>query len=428
MVEVASFRGVFYDAKKVSGLDKVVSLPYDIVSPEKQEEYYRSSEYNIIRLILGKDRLGDNGKNKYTRAREHLNKWLKTGVLVQDERPSIYVYQQEYVLNGKVKKQVGFIALVKLEPFEKGVILPHEKVYRSVLEDRYSLLESTQANLEPIMGVYSDPKHTLRRIFSDLTKSKPLLELKHADDITHMMWKVDDADSLRNIAEVMRDKRLYIADGHHRYITSLKYHQNHGGGDKPCKYIMMLLLNMEDDLNILAPHRLLKNIPDFNVNDTVNKIRKFFKTREYVSDGGRCRRQLIRDLKSHKGRHVFGMVVRDRCFLLSLKKDGGVDSILDSTKKSKHLKELDVTILHDVVINHILGMNGNNNRKDDIIFVKDLPKVFKFIDDGEYEIAFLLNPPKLKQMKAVSDSGEVMPQKSTYFYPKILSGLVMYKF
>jgi uncharacterized protein (DUF1015 family) len=427
VVEVEAFRGVFYNTRRVESLGKVVSLPYDIITPEKRDEYYNISEYNITRLTLGKEEPGDDGSNKYVRAREYLDEWIKEGVLMQAEKPGVYVYQQEYRIDGEVKKQTGFIALVKLEPFEEGMILPHEKTYNSVTEDRYRLLEATEANLEAIISLYSDPDRKVNKILENAVDSKPLFELEHSDSIIHRMWTVNDSSAVEKVKKIMRDKKLYIADGHHRYITGLQYYRNSGGGDYSCKYIMMFLLNMEDDLTILPPHRLLKNIPEFSIDETLARIKRFFNVREYgnKSGGVKAREKMVEDLKARASKHVFGMLVKDRFFLISLKKSGIIDDLLDSSK-SRYWNELDVTILQDVVIDYILGMKGNN--KENISFTKDTGKAFKLIDAGEYQVAFLLNPPELTQVKAIADSGEVMPHKSTYFYPKILSGLVMYKF
>ncbi|MFC2162726.1 DUF1015 domain-containing protein [Candidatus Altiarchaeota archaeon] len=423
MVEVVPFPGVFYDTKACGPLEDIVSLPYDVISPKKQEEYYQASEYNVIRLILGKTEPKDNGENRYTRARAHFTSWLEKGILRQDDNKGFYVYQEEYDLEGVTKKQTGFIGLVKLEPFEDGNILPHERIFNTVIDDRYKLLDATQANLEAIMSMYSDPGQEIGSILGQAMESEPLACITHEDGIIHRIWAIHDPANLEQIVKLMEKKKLYIADGHHRYTTSLRYSQDN---DKhAAKHIMMLLLNMDDDLTILPPHRLLRNLDCFEPDTVIGEVRKYFNVKEYSNGKQSSRKKLVQALGERQDKHVFGMVLKDKCFLIYLKKSDIIEDLMDCSRSSQW-NELDVTILQDVLIGYLLGVKHQD--KQNISYEKDLSKVFASIDSGENQVAFLLNPPKVPQVKSIADIGDAMPQKSTYFYPKIISGLIMYKF
>jgi uncharacterized protein (DUF1015 family) len=428
MVVIKPLQGIYFSREKVGDLSKVVTPPHDVISKEDQEEYYRRSPYNIVRLILGKLMPGDSAtENQYTRAAAFLNKWLKEGVLVKDKKPAIYAYEQEFTLdNGSTKKQLGFIALVKLEPFEKKVILPHERIIPKMKDDRLRLMRACRANMSLIITAYSDKELASGRMLAAKTREKPFIEVSFGKKpCVHRVWVIHDRKFIEKFVSLFADKRLYIADGHHRYTTALEYHQTY---DKTgaSAYMMMFLLNMEGDgVTILPAHRVLKNIRGFDVSDVKKKIAKYFSVKEFpASDEGK----FFQELESLNNENAFGMYCGNgRLYLLKLADACVMDDV--GCDMPKVWRKLDVIILHSLIFGKILGLDGDKHaEKEDLIFVKERKKVLELVDKGEYQLAFFLNPTKMQQVKEAAEAGERMPQKSTYFYPKPLSGLVINKF
>ena len=420
MVEVSAFKGVFYKEGVVGGIDKVISPPYDIIPSSMQDMLYDTSEYNIVRLILNNERPEDNGDNKYTRASKKFEKWVDDGVLVQDPNDGIYVYQEEFEIEGVVKKQSGFICLVKLEPFENRVILPHEKVHDKVIKDRYKLLTATQASLEAIMSLYSDPSKKLDTIRDSVMESDPMINVGSGDGVIHRVWAIHDKKILSEIIRILSDQNIYIADGHHRYNTALRYHLDNGGGNGSSKYIMMSLLSMDDDLTLYSAHRMLRGFKGLDLEKILPKLETCFKIKKLSSYD-----ELLKELNKHNGSNTFGLLTKEEYILLKVKKDGCIKEYL-APDKADVLNELDVTILHDVIIKQFFGVKDLKGVKTG--FERSSAEVFDKIDSGKYQIAFLLNSPTVDQVKHIADADEVMPRKSTYFYPKLYSGLVIYKF
>ena len=430
MVDLKPFRGLFYNQSKVGDLSRVVTLPYDIISESKQKRYYDASKYNYVRLILGLEQPGDDDKNnKYKRAASFLEDWVKEKVLVLDAKPGFYVYEQDYEIEGVKKKQVGFISLVKLEPFEKGVILPHEQIYEKPLVDRHMLLKETRASLESIIGIYSDPARDTTRILEDAMQAAPRIDLAHDDCVRNRVWQVNDKKMIERLAALMADKKVIIADGHHRYNTALKYFKEEGRGDCPCGYIMMLLYNMDDVLTIMPTHRVLKNIPSFNPEVAKKKFGEYFRVEDFEFSE-RTKENALKgmfdSLDAKKDKHAFGVYMGGGKFsLILLKGRGMIQDFVDNTK-SMQWNEMDVTILHSLVIEYLLGVKRDD--MENIRYLKDKLKAVELVDSGGWEVAFFLNATKLSQVKAIAEAGEKMPQKSSYFYPKPLSGLVTYRF
>ncbi|MCX6695149.1 MAG: DUF1015 domain-containing protein [Candidatus Altiarchaeota archaeon] len=427
MVEVRPFRGLFYDPVKVGGLEKVVTLPYDIMSEGKRDRYYESSKFNYARVILGKELPGDNdGENKYARAAGYIREWIRDGVLVEDEKPGFYVYEQEYDVDGKRRRQVGFIGLVKLEPFEKGVVLPHEQIYEKPMLDRYNLLKATRASLETIIGIYSDPEHEADKVFKAVVDSKPRIDLMHDDGVRNRLWPVYDKQVVDRLSGIMRERKVIIADGHHRYTTALKYYTE--SKDSSMAYIMMLLYSMDDELTIMPTHRVLKGFKD-RPEEVLRKLGEYFRVSEFPYGGGNKEdklKELFGALDGKRSKHAFGAYLGDgKFYLLVLRSNEMIDEFVDGTK-SKQWNELDVTILHSLVIEYLMGVKRDD--MENIKYVKDKAKAVELVDGGECGIAFFLNPTKLSEVKAIAEAGEKMPQKSSYFYPKPLSGLVACRF
>jgi uncharacterized protein (DUF1015 family) len=405
MVDVMPFRGIRYGT---GDLAKVVAPPYDVISGEERDEYYSAHENNVVRLILGKEFPGDDQKNnRYTRAGEYLEIWIKSGVLKQDREPSIYIYEQEYCHREEKKILRGFIALVRIE---EGAILPHEETLSKPIADRLKFMRATNANLCPIYALYSDENKTLEPALE--VKQKPAVDVKF-DGIRHKVWKVSDAAAIKKVKKEMKDKKLFIADGHHRYKTALAFRNESGMHD----YVMMFLTNMDSGgITILPAHRVVRIS---NTSKLENKIRRYFNSA--VLKFGRKNKnakikEMLEEMERQDSKHIFGMYSGGTEFrLLILKDEKILDRIIKG--KSREWKRLDVAILHVLLL----------NREEKIEYVIDEKKAIQVIDEGRYNVAFFLNPTKVEQVKKIALANERMPGKATYFYPKLLTGLVLNK-
>jgi uncharacterized protein (DUF1015 family) len=415
VVELKPFRRLHYNPDKIGDVREVLTLPYDIISERRQDEYYRLSEYNFVRIILGKEKPDDNGDNKYRRAKRLLDEWLAQDILVEDEEPALFVYEEEYQANGHRSRQAGIIGLVKVEPFENGVVLPHEKIYDKPVEDRYRLLEATHTCLEAIMGLVPDKHKTALGVLRECRRKKPELDFTHDDDIRHRLWKITDEKNLKAITKALRDDKVIIADGHHRYTTTLRYACE---SKKPgSRYIMMLLLSMEDNLKVLPIHRLLKG-----VDGRLVKELKGFEVKE-VEAG---LEDLLAKMQSAGGGHAWGMY--DGGYRLLKLKDKSLIEGIKNPEKSEQWNNLDTNLLQSLIIAPVLGCDVKDAIEScDLAFIKDAAKAVEKVDSGEYEVAFFLNPTGIDHIKAIAEAGERMPQKSTFFYPKPLSGLLMHR-
>ncbi len=439
MADIKPFKGILYNKKVIPEHSQVTAPPYDIISPADQEALYTQSDSNVIRLILGKDLIGDDeNNNRYTRAASTFNQWLQEGILNQDCVPAIYIYQQEYRLkNGNAKIRTAFISLVKLEPFENGRIRPHEKTLSKPKQDRFNLLKASRAAFCQIFSLYSDPKNQINPILNSHTKAPAEIETKDDDGVIHRIWKITDHQVIIHVKEIMKDKTLYIADGHHRYETALKYQQEMKeststySGKELFNYTMMMLVDMNNqELTVLPVHRALKNLNKEDVTELIANLRLYFNIEIFKFDAKNEKDQrlnLLTEIETRgKKEHVFGMYAGDlKYYLLTLKDEEILDKVLKQ-QNAENWRKLDVAILHSLIIDYILHVKTTaSDIQAHIKFVKDDHKAIDLVNSNEYQLAFFLNPTKVDQVKDISNQGAVLPQKSTYFYPKALSGLVM---
>ena len=411
MVEILPFNGIRYSEDIDIG--KVVAPPYDVVSDEAKEGYYNLHENNMIRLILGRRYEDDTPENNnYTRARTYFNKWLEEGVLKEDEQPSIYLLEQEYSVGNNRKKMLGIISLVKLEEFENGVILPHEETLTSAIDDRLNLMSACSANLSQIFTMYPDPEGIVEGITAEETGRPPVAEV-NADGVLNRLWRIDDPHTIASVKAEMKEKKLFIADGHHRYATALimRDRMRERTGSHEYDYTMMYYTNMDSEgITILPAHRLLSN-----VNFDMSKMRKI---EEYFDVHSVEQKQMFEELKEmSRTHHVFGMCFDGRCYLLKLKDENVMDGIIDS-KKSKDWKRLDVTIIHALLIDLIV------DGPDNISYVIDEEEAMKKAEEKGNLVLFV-NPTRIDEVKKIALNQEKMPGKATYFYPKLPTGLVM---
>lgn len=426
MAILIPFKGIVYNQKKIKNIAKVVTPPYDVISPGAQEEFYKAHPYNIIRLILGWEFPSDNKKNnKYKRAAKFFKSWQRSGVLLQDKQPSMYVYLQEYKNDGKKYQRCGFLSLLKFET-EKKSVLPHERVIPKPRLDRFKLLKEVHANLSPIFSIFADSSGEVDKILRSYIKNaKPFINIMF-EGVRNKFWRIDDQLIQDKIIEKMQNKRVFIADGHHRYESAMdfcncmrKKNPKHTGREN-YNFVMMYFVSSEDKgLTILPTHRAVKEIPIKDVEYIERRLKDYFHLKSFSS-----RKQMLKNMDHMKDRiGVFGMFLGGRrYFLLVLKDQKCLDRVMNK-EMSKQWRRLDVAILHDLILGHILKTKQGNN----ILYVKDAGLVSSLVEEGKYKAGFFLNPTKISQVKTVATLGERMPPKSTYFYPKLLTGLVLSK-
>lgn len=441
MAQVIPFKGLRYNTSKISDLSKVMTPPYDVISPAEQDRFYQMSEYNIIRLELGKEEPGDDEyNNKYTRAARYLKEWLENQILVQEKQPSFYIYQQQFSLpNGNTYTRTGFVGLVRLEEFSRGVILPHENTLSKPKADRLQLMRACETNFSQIFALYDDPEKTIPMLLKQYTDANsPDIEVEAIQGIIERLWVVSDASIIAQIQESMADKKLYIADGHHRYETALTYRnermkQNpHHTGDELYNFVMMMMVEMEDPgLIILPTHRVINGIKNFSKEEFLQNASRDFVIEEHLFSGRtlKQRAEEMDSLLTKKGSHTFVFYDGNlkSCHVLALK-----DIEIISERLPEHdmsYRSLDVTILHTLLLEPLLGIGKEQIANQEFItYTHDLTEGVTWVEEGNCQMAFFVNPTSVKQVKEVSLAGEKMPQKSTYFYPKLLTGLVINKF
>ncbi len=410
MIEIVPFKGILYNQEKFPDISAVVTPPYDVISAEQQEMYYQKHPYNSIRLILGKDQKGDNeANNKYTRAAEHFRTWLAEGILKQDEHEAIYPLTQEFSYRHKKLTRKGFITLIKLQELGKGVY-PHEKTLSKPKQDRLNLMLATKANFCQVFALYSDKEGVLDECLN--IESTPIIDIMDNDLVKHQLYRLTQPTTLKKIKEVMRAKDIFIADGHHRYETALNAQKILG-----YDFIMIYLTKMEGSgLTILPTHRLIRHLPDFQS----GAFEEFFEVKKVDS----CE-ELFKKMEGvREPNHSFGIYTAGKNYLLVLKDSSIMDNLIGN-RHSQGFKQLDVSILQAVVIEHILKIN---DIEAGISYTHDEKEAKLLVDEDKYKAALFLNPTRISQMQELSLQHELMPQKSTYFYPKLLSGLVMNKF
>ena len=436
MAEIIPFRGILYTQEKIGDLESVVAPPYDVISPSCQEELYRKSDYNVVRLILGKTLESDNDQNnRYTRASKDLNDWLGKGILHRNGCECVYYYSQEYIFNGENKKRNGFVARIKLEEYDKGIIFPHEFTLSKPKEDRLKLTMACRANFSQIFGLFSDPQNAINSIIENEVERESLSEVKDSEGVVHSFGSISNKEVIKQIISCMKDKKIYIADGHHRYETALAYRdemrkqKDNSEGDKPYDYVMMYLTNMDSEGTSIFPiHRLLFNLDNFQPEQLLKSLESFFNIQSFPFEGlekkNKMRSHVLKQMKSNKkGQLSFGLYFGMGSFyLLKLKNS----SFLADSKTPKEFSKLEAFILHSLIIEKIMGIKKEEIKNQDYIcYKKNEKEAIEMVDSGKYQLAFFLNPTRMEQIKNVAGAGLRMPQKSTFFYPKLLSGLVI---
>jgi uncharacterized protein (DUF1015 family) len=428
MAFILPFRAWRYDPTSAA---KTVTQPYDKISPAMQDGYYAASPYNLVRIILGRREAGDNTEhNVYTRAAASFRDWRTQGVLRQDAKPSIYVYAQRFKAPGGTveAERQGFIAIGRLEDYSARIVHRHEQTLSKPKADRLDLLRAARAHFGQLFMLYED-QGEIDALLAEATRSAPTMELTDEYGVVHRLWEVSDPALIDNVRGKMADKNLVIADGHHRYETALTYRDERrdaapgGDRDAPYEFAMMTFVNMNSPgLLILPTHRVVHGLPSFSAEDFQNASRAFFHIEEVNPALDAARASAFLEEKGRRGTALLA-VAANRAFLLQNPKTDAQDL----AGLSERQQALDVVQLHKRLLEGVLKLTEESIRnQQNISYVRDASEALAQVRSGSANVAFLMNPCRVQQVRDVAFAGEVMPQKSTDFYPKLLSGLTIY--
>jgi uncharacterized protein (DUF1015 family) len=431
MATVYPFRALRYDPARVA-IEDVVTQPYDKITPAMQERYYELSPFNLVRIILGKREPADGARdNVYARAAQSLRDWRRSGVLTPDAVPSIYLYTQRFTVPGEPGPEYerrGFIALGNIHDYNEGVVFRHEQTLAKPKADRLELLRATRAHFGQIFMLYRDPGGEIDALLA-LTRA-PEIDIRDEYGVQHQLWQVTNSAVLETLSGLMQPKKLIIADGHHRYETALTYRnerrtQAAAEEDAPYERVMMTFVNIDGQgLVILPTHRVVHGLAGFDLIRFIEAAREYFTVnplKERVT-----RDSATRWLREKRAENTaFVMVTANADFVLEAK-PGAIDGLL--SELSPRQRELDVMRLHKVLLERVLRLSEESIRKqENISYVRDASEAIARVRGGA-QAAFLMNPVRMEQVRDLAFAGEVLPQKSTDFYPKLLSGLTIYAF
>jgi uncharacterized protein (DUF1015 family) len=433
MADIRALRAYRYDLGRVGALGDVVAPPYDVIDPALQQALYDSSPYNVIRLILNKEQPGDTeADNRYTRAARCLRDWQDEHVLTQDSARSLYVYHQDFEVEGRRHTRKGFLARVRLEPFGEGRIYPHEETMAGPKADRLRLFRATAMNLSPVFGLYPDDDGTVQaRLDAAVARSLPLEATDHLG-VVNRLWPVTDQQVVSAVTGMLGPKPVFIADGHHRYETGLRYlEERRSAGEvrdaeTPANFILMMLVSMSDPgLVILPTHRLVSGLSGLTAEQLRSVLAPHFEV-ETIGRGEPGTRDTWAWIEADGGQDVLG---------LGTTGDGG-EAVWQTarlrspeamaslaTEHSTAWRGLAVSVLHVLVLDHLLGPRTGG--KPVCRFVHLLREVLEAVAARQCDLAVLVPPARMNHVEQIAGNLEKMPPKSTYFYPKLLSGLVL---
>jgi uncharacterized protein (DUF1015 family) len=449
MATIAPLKGLRY-SKTAGTLADLVAPPYDVIDDSAQERYYRRHPYNIIRLEYGKTHPTDGEKdNRYTRAAADFSTWQKEGILVREAAPALYLYEHRFAFCGEQKVRRGFICAVRLEPYEKGVVLPHEETLPKHKADRLALMRACAANFSPIFGLYADEEKTVEELLFRSSNRSPEVSFSDENGHSHTLWVVTDPPVIEQVRQAMTGRRIYIADGHHRYETALAYRnerraeESANGRERPYDYVMMTLFNLYDPgLVILPTHRLVRNVPELDLEILLSRLKENFQVEDFPLAPDRKNLKAFLALLNKKGEAVekqpqknpgrpahpcaFGLYAgKGRLFLLT-QKEAQPDISRAMGGPPSFREQLDVSVLHTLILKQILGIDEELLAEESrVAYTREEEKALAAVDSGLFQLAFFLNPTRVEEVIAVAAQGERLPQKSTYFYPKLITGLVI---
>jgi len=446
MADIRPFRAFRYNTNRVA-LRDVLTQPYDKITPSMQERYYAASPFNLISIEKGKVLPGDSPQdNVYTRAAKKFEGWVAQGILVQDAAPSIYVYSQDFVPPGSHARRVrsGFIALGRVEDYDEKVVFRHERTLSAPKADRIDLLRHTSAQTGQLFMLYDDAALKIDCLLEEARKRQPAIELEDEFGVTHRLWPFSDTVVINRIQKEMAGKNLIIADGHHRYETALEYRnerRRHSGESDSLaahEFAMMTFINTHSKgLAILPTHRLVKNLAGFEFEKLRRSVSPYFDWYSYpFQDAGERAAsypEFRKDLETaNHGRRAIGIYARGSSppngayYLFLLRRDVDLERLLPDVSGAQ--RGLDVVLLHRLILEKGLGITHEAvTAEKNVSYEREMEAALGAVDKGEAQLACLLNPVRVQQVADIALAGDVLPQKSTDFYPKLLSGIAIYR-
>lgn len=429
MIKVTPFRGWLYDLDIAGPLDEVTAPPYDVISPDQQEALYQKNPYNVVRLILGKEFTTDSeNDNRYTRSAKFFKDWIREGVLKKDDKPGFYLYSQEYEFEGENFCRAGFFARVKTEDFSEGNICPHEFTLSKAKTDRKKLLNACHANFSPIFGLYSDPEGSIDNYLNQGAKAEPISAIDDGKAI-HKMWRLNNDKNNQVICNLLRDKKIYIADGHHRYETALAFAKENGETIPDSSHVMMFLANMDSDsMSIFPIHRAIKSPTPFDREAFLKRASEYFDVIPWNAEvsSSEIKSRLLEFGKESPAFCAY--MGKDHTYTLIANDPKNILPLLDKNEP-RDLQVLDVMQLHAILFREILNIDTREKESQQFVaYTVNSEEAIAKVDAGDFDIAFFTNPTPIDEVRRLADMGIRLPQKSTFFYPKLLSGLVINKF
>ena len=431
MAQIRPFKALRYSSAQVR-VDQVVTQPYDKISPEMQAQYRSRHPNNLVRILRSASEPDqDPNVSPYQRASETLNAWRREGIIEQVEAPSLFAYFQRFRTSegDAFRTRKGFICLAHLEDYANKVVFPHEQTLTGPKQDRLELLRHTRTHFGQVFLLYSDPLKAVDAVLDDVAVTPPEIMVRDEYDVEHMLWRVSDTDAIRAIQDAMEDKQLIIADGHHRYETALAFRdekRKEAGTDDAgaFEWLMTTLVNLESPgMTILPTHRVVSNLTSYDRARFVGRARDYFNVRE-VGDLGQLATRLE---ESGADRPTIGMATHggEGFTVFELRDDIDLKAVLPGVSVTQ--SELDVVILHSLILGKCLNVSDEDVRGESYLrYFRGLEAAVAEVQEGRAQLCFLLNATRMEQVRDIAVGGEVLPQKSTDFFPKLLSGLTMY--
>ena len=406
-----------------AGIDELACPPYDIISEDERKAYLNTNPNNIIRLELPRE-----GENPYETAGRELGRMRSEGVLADDAQPALYIYEERFAVEGQEYSFRGIIAAIKVENFEKGVVLPHEQTLSKAKTDRFNLMCATDCNFSQIYSLFMDDERGTAEQLKTLSLTPPLQSFTDGENVTHSIWAITDKAATEKLCADFAARKVYIADGHHRYETAIKYRDHmHETLDIPsaeeigADYVMMMLVDMQSDGLVVFPtHRIVRDMPAFNAAELLQKCGDYFDI-EALTDGGH---QSALKAEYAAGNKSFVLYANGKYTLLRLKDKEVMNKFMPDC--SAALRMLDVSVLHTLILERLMGIDKENMANQiNLTYTKSADEAIDSVDGGAANCAFIINPTRVEEIRDVAAAGEKMPQKSTYFYPKLITGMVM---
>ena len=432
MAEISPLHGLHYNLSRFSDLSPLICPPYDIISPQFQQELYARDPHNFIRLEFNHQLPQDSpGNDPYSRASETLTQWLDEGVLEVDETATIYLHDHYFQIAGQNHRRREIIARVRLEEWEAMVVRPHENTLPGAKRDRLNLLGALQANTSSVLSMFEDPERRIAAVFDNEAAKKPIMSITEVDGDRHDVWAITDSAAIAEIAGNLAKQPLYIADGHHRYTSSLTYRRQQRDlassawtGEESCNFVMMTLVDMADPgMLILAPHRLARGISPALLDGLSGKLAALFDLEEIPSNTPDLWQQVDEQLvKSEDVRLACYGATGENVLLLRLRETTKAATMMPNIH-SELLRSLDVSVADLVILDKLLEVDPVSDERT-VAYCHDRQEAIDRVRDGEYQVTFMLRPVAPSLIKAIADEGSKMPRKSTYFYPKTPVGLV----